>query len=59
MVGLYIFAVDTDEEAQRLATTLQKQFLNLMRGNEVPLQPPFDHIHDIASDYEISALENQ
>ncbi|RFU60567.1 LLM class flavin-dependent oxidoreductase [Peribacillus glennii] len=59
MVGLNIIAADTDEEAQRLATTLQQQFLNLMRGNEVPLQPPVDNIHDIASDYEIAALQNQ
>jgi luciferase family oxidoreductase group 1 len=59
MVGLNIIAADTDEEAKRLATTLQQQFLNLMRGNEVQLQPPVDNIHDIASDYEIAALENQ
>lgn len=40
MVGLNIFAVDTDEEAQRLATTLQQQFLNLMRGNEYHCSHP-------------------
>ncbi|KQU27216.1 LLM class flavin-dependent oxidoreductase [Peribacillus castrilensis] len=59
MVGLNIIAADTDQEAERLATTLQQQFLNLMRGKEVPLQPPVDNINDIASDYEIAALENQ
>ncbi|WP_409304874.1 LLM class flavin-dependent oxidoreductase [Peribacillus sp. SCS-155] len=59
MVALNIIAADTDEEAQRLATTLQQQFLNLMRGNEVPLQPPVDNILDIAGDYEIAALQNQ
>jgi luciferase family oxidoreductase group 1 len=59
MVGLNVIAAETDEEAQRLATTLQQQFLNLMRGNEVPLQPPVDDIHDLASSYEINALQNQ
>ncbi|MFE1243297.1 LLM class flavin-dependent oxidoreductase [Fictibacillus sp. NPDC058756] len=59
MVGLNIIAADTDQEAERLATTLQQQFLNLMRGKEIPLQPPVDNINDIASDYEIAALENQ
>jgi luciferase family oxidoreductase group 1 len=59
MVGLNVIAAETDEKAQRLATTMQQQFLNLMRGVEVPLQPPVDDIHDIASTYEIEALENQ
>lgn len=59
MVGLNIIAADTDQEAERLATTLQQQFLNLMRGKEVPLQPPVDNINDLARDYELAALENQ
>ncbi|WP_404406359.1 LLM class flavin-dependent oxidoreductase [Jeotgalibacillus malaysiensis] len=59
MVGLNIIAADTDQEAEWLATTLQQQFLNLMRGNEIPLQPPVDNIKDIASDYELAALESQ
>jgi luciferase family oxidoreductase group 1 len=59
MVGLNVIAAETDQKAQRLATTLQQQFLNLMRGNEVPLQPPVDDIHDLASSYELDALQNQ
>lgn len=59
MVGLNIIAADTDQEAERLATTLQQQFLNLMRGKETPLQPPVDNINDIAGDYEVAVLENQ
>ncbi|KIL45258.1 LLM class flavin-dependent oxidoreductase [Jeotgalibacillus soli] len=59
MVGLNVIAAETDQKAQRLASTLQQQFLNLMRGNEVPLQPPVDDINDIASSYEIDALQNQ
>ncbi|EXX86867.1 luciferase, partial [Paenibacillus darwinianus] len=32
MVGLNIIAADTDEEAQKLATSHEQQFLNLIRG---------------------------
>jgi luciferase family oxidoreductase group 1 len=59
MVGLNVIAAETDQEAQRLATTLQQQFLNLMRGNDVPLQPPVDDITELASSYEINALHQQ
>jgi alkanesulfonate monooxygenase SsuD/methylene tetrahydromethanopterin reductase-like flavin-dependent oxidoreductase (luciferase family) len=59
MVGVNVIAADTDEEANRLATTLQQQFLNLIRGNEVPLQPPVADINDIASAYEQAALQQQ
>ncbi|TWD98558.1 luciferase family oxidoreductase group 1 [Neobacillus bataviensis] len=58
MVGLNVIAAETDKEAQLLATTLQQQFLNLMRGKDVPLQPPVDNIHEMASNYEIEALQN-
>jgi alkanesulfonate monooxygenase SsuD/methylene tetrahydromethanopterin reductase-like flavin-dependent oxidoreductase (luciferase family) len=58
MVALNVIAVETDQEAQRLATTLQQQFLHLMRGNEVPLQPPVDDIRDLATSYEIESLQN-
>lgn len=40
MVTVNVFAADTDEEAQRLFTSLQQQFLNLVRGHPGPLQPP-------------------
>jgi hypothetical protein len=58
MVGLNVIAAETDKEAQLLATTLQQQFLNLMRGKDVPLQPPVDNIHEMASNYEIEGLQN-
>lgn len=59
MVGLNVIAAETDKEAERLATTLQQQFLNLMRGNDVPLQPPVDDITELASSYELNALQQQ
>ncbi|MEO5914205.1 MAG: LLM class flavin-dependent oxidoreductase [Luteolibacter sp.] len=40
IVGVNVFAADTDEEARLLFTSLQQQFLNLIRGNPGELQPP-------------------
>lgn len=42
MVGLNIVAADTDEEARKLATSQEQQFLNLIRGRTGPLNPPVD-----------------
>ena len=42
IVGINVFAAETDEEARRLFTSLQQQFLNLIRGNPGKLQPPVD-----------------
>jgi luciferase family oxidoreductase group 1 len=59
MVGVNVIAADTDEEANRLGTTLQQQFLNLTRGNEVPLQPPVESMDSLWSEYEKQALQQQ
>lgn len=44
MIGVNIFAADTDAEATRLFTSLQQVFLNLVRGSPKQLQPPVDDI---------------
>ena len=59
MTGLNVIAADTDEEAQRLATTLQQQFLNLIRNTETPLQPPVDNMDEIWTAHEKTALQQQ
>ncbi|WP_110928161.1 LLM class flavin-dependent oxidoreductase [Bacillus massiliglaciei] len=59
MVGLNVIAAETDEEAQHLATTLQQQFLHLIRGQETKLLPPVDDIRQLASSYELEALQEQ
>jgi luciferase family oxidoreductase group 1 len=59
MVGVNVIAADTDEEAERLATTLKQQFLNLGRNNEVALQPPVDNLNEQWNEYEIEALQHQ
>ena len=42
MIGAGIFAAETDAEAQRLFTSAQLQFLNMVRGRPSKLPPPVD-----------------
>jgi alkanesulfonate monooxygenase SsuD/methylene tetrahydromethanopterin reductase-like flavin-dependent oxidoreductase (luciferase family) len=42
MVGVNVFAADTDKEARRLFTSLQQAFVNLRRGRPGKLPPPSD-----------------
>lgn len=44
MIGVNVFAADSDAEARRLFTTLQQVFLNLVRGNPREIQPPRDEL---------------
>lgn len=44
MLGLNVFAADTDDEARRLFSSLQQQFLSLVRGTPGQLKPPVDDI---------------
>ncbi|SHL71042.1 LLM class flavin-dependent oxidoreductase [Flavobacterium xanthum] len=43
---------DTDEEAQRLSTSLTQMFLNLIRNDRKPLQPPVDSLDGIMTEEE-------
>ncbi|HZZ12517.1 MAG TPA: LLM class flavin-dependent oxidoreductase [Paraburkholderia sp.] len=54
MVGVNLFAADSNEEAQRLFTSLQQQFINLRRGTPGQLQPPVDRLD--ASEMELSGV---
>ena len=45
-------AADTDEEAEKLATSLTQMFLNLIRNDRKPLQPPVDSLDGIMSEEE-------
>ncbi|HEX5705713.1 MAG TPA: LLM class flavin-dependent oxidoreductase [Pyrinomonadaceae bacterium] len=42
MLGLNAYAAETDEEARRLFTSVQQQFLRLRRGQAGPLPPPVE-----------------
>jgi luciferase family oxidoreductase group 1 len=44
MLGVNIFAADTDAAAQRLFSSLQQAFLNLRRGRPGKLPPPVDNL---------------
>jgi luciferase family oxidoreductase group 1 len=42
MIGVNVFAADSDREGQRLFTSIQQGFLNHIRRVTQPLQPPVD-----------------
>ncbi|WP_423199530.1 MULTISPECIES: LLM class flavin-dependent oxidoreductase [unclassified Cupriavidus] len=44
MLGYNVFAADTDDEARRLFSSLQQQFLALVRGTPGQIRPPVDDI---------------
>ena len=46
MLGVNLFAADTEAEAARLYTSLQQAFLNLRRGRPGPLPPPDDRLEE-------------
>ena len=54
MVGVNLFAADTNEAAYRLFTSLQQQFVNLRRGTPGQLQPPVDRIE--AAEMELNSV---
>lgn len=59
MVGLNIIAADTDEEAAWLATSLEQQFLNIIRGRPGRLQPPTDRMDSLWTEYEKRIVRQQ
>jgi luciferase family oxidoreductase group 1 len=52
MVGVNVVAADTDTEAQRLFTSVQQSFANLIRGTRGKLPPPVDDIESYWSPME-------
>lgn len=44
IVGVNVFAADTDAEAERLFTSHQQMALNLIRGHPKPMPPPVEHL---------------
>ena len=42
MLGVNVFAAETDDAGQRLFTSLQQAFVNLRRGHPGKLPPPDD-----------------
>jgi luciferase family oxidoreductase group 1 len=58
MVCIGVCAADTDQEAARLATSTQQQFLALRRGRPGLLPPPVDDIRELASPAELAGLDH-
>ncbi|WP_454743095.1 LLM class flavin-dependent oxidoreductase [Cupriavidus necator] len=52
MLGLNVFAADTSDEARRLFSSLQQQFLALVRGTPGQLRPPVDDIESMWTESE-------
>jgi luciferase family oxidoreductase group 1 len=59
MVGVNVIAADTDERAKYLATSMQQQFLNLIRNKPGKLQPPVESMDALWSPYEKAMLDKQ
>ena len=58
MLGVVVVAADSDDEAKRLATSGQRQFVNLRRGTPGLLQAPADSLDDYWSPAEKAGVEH-
>lgn len=59
MVGVNVMAADTDEIAERLSTSHYQAFLNIIRGDLKPIQPPVDSMDDLWSEFEKLSVQSQ
>jgi luciferase family oxidoreductase group 1 len=58
MLGLNVFAADTDEEARFLFTSLQQAFVNLRTGNPGQLPPPAEDLESRLTPPERAMLDH-
>ncbi|WP_428377448.1 LLM class flavin-dependent oxidoreductase [Lichenicoccus sp.] len=56
MLGVNVFAADTEHAARRLFTSAQQQFMMLRRGQPVRLQPPVDSMDELWSPMEAAGI---
>jgi alkanesulfonate monooxygenase SsuD/methylene tetrahydromethanopterin reductase-like flavin-dependent oxidoreductase (luciferase family) len=57
MIGVNVFAAETDQEARRQFSSVQQAFVNLRRGTPGPVPPPIDNIAQYATNFEIAQIE--
>ena len=57
MACVNVIAADSDEEAQRLATSFYRLALGITRNSRRPLQPPIDSMEGEWSEYEEAAVK--
>jgi alkanesulfonate monooxygenase SsuD/methylene tetrahydromethanopterin reductase-like flavin-dependent oxidoreductase (luciferase family) len=58
MLGVNVFAADTDAEARLVATSIQQAFVNLRRGRPVELPPPVEGFIEQIAPHERAMLED-
>ncbi len=58
MLGVNVFAADSDREAERLITSLQQAFVALRRGTPGPLRPPVESMAGRWTDLEKAQLDH-
>ncbi|MYN08926.1 LLM class flavin-dependent oxidoreductase [Pseudoduganella aquatica] len=58
MLGFNVFAADTDEEAQLLATSMQQAFVNLRTGRPSQLPPPMANYRGTLGQQENAMLDS-
>jgi luciferase family oxidoreductase group 1 len=58
MVGVNVFAADTEQEARRLFTTQQQMHLDLVRGVPGQLPPPVDSMDGLWQPHEKASVES-
>lgn len=57
MVGVNVFAADTDAEAARLFTSLQQHFVKIRRNQRGQLPPPVDSMDGLWAPHEKAGVE--
>jgi luciferase family oxidoreductase group 1 len=57
MLGVNVFAAETDLEARRHFSSLQQAFINLHRGTPGQVPPPIDNIDDYCSPVEKAGVD--
>ena len=58
MMGVNVFAADTDQEARYHFTSVQQAFINLRRGTPGQVPPPIDNIESYASPMELAQIDH-
>jgi len=56
MLGVNVFAAESESEARRLFTSLQQAFINLRRGRPGPLKPPAEGFDGSLAPFERAML---
>jgi alkanesulfonate monooxygenase SsuD/methylene tetrahydromethanopterin reductase-like flavin-dependent oxidoreductase (luciferase family) len=56
MLGVNVFAAESEAEARRLFTSLQQAFINLRRGRPGPLKPPDERFEESLAPFERAML---